>query len=159
MFPIILDLNKHVLQVSLRTYSGCSYPFHPTTIFLQFFCLFWLCLWRECNICGVCGLHILDVHTLFSQQPYSFSFFVCFGCLWTECNICGVRVLTGKITLVCLGPLTNLALALRLDPQMSKKLKEVFILGGNIEGGVSLCFCHCYSVYILTWCVFMCMCA
>ena len=35
---------------------------------------------------------------------------------------------------MCVGPLTNLALALRLDPQMSKKLKEVFILGGNIEG-------------------------
>ncbi|XP_025091505.1 uncharacterized protein LOC112562441 isoform X2 [Pomacea canaliculata] len=40
----------------------------------------------------------------------------------------------GQITLVCLGPLTNLALALRLDPQVGKKLKNVYILGGNIEG-------------------------
>ncbi|KAK7469721.1 hypothetical protein BaRGS_00036252 [Batillaria attramentaria] len=40
----------------------------------------------------------------------------------------------GQITLVCLAPLTNLALALRLDPQVAKKLKDVFILGGNIEG-------------------------
>nr|KAG5688618.1 hypothetical protein BaRGS_033434 [Batillaria attramentaria] len=47
----------------------------------------------------------------------------------------------GKITLVCLGPLTNLALALRLDPKLSKKLKQVYILGGNIEGrgGSTLC--------------------
>ena len=35
---------------------------------------------------------------------------------------------------MCLGPLTNLALAIRLDPQMPKKLKEVFVLGGNMEG-------------------------
>ncbi|XP_076452481.1 inosine-uridine preferring nucleoside hydrolase-like [Babylonia areolata] len=40
----------------------------------------------------------------------------------------------GKISLVCLGPVTNLALALRLDPNMPKKLKEVVIVGGNIEG-------------------------
>ncbi|KAL8562062.1 hypothetical protein ACOMHN_031833 [Nucella lapillus] len=40
----------------------------------------------------------------------------------------------GQITLVCLGPLTNLALALRLDPQVARKLKDICILGGNIEG-------------------------
>uniref|UniRef100_A0A0B6YRK8 Inosine/uridine-preferring nucleoside hydrolase domain-containing protein n=1 Tax=Arion vulgaris TaxID=1028688 RepID=A0A0B6YRK8_9EUPU len=40
----------------------------------------------------------------------------------------------GEITLVCLGPLTNLALALRLDPLVSNHLKEVYIVGGNIEG-------------------------
>ncbi|KAK7088469.1 hypothetical protein V1264_022387 [Littorina saxatilis] len=40
----------------------------------------------------------------------------------------------GQITLVCLGPLTNLALALRLDPQVARKLKEICILGGNTEG-------------------------
>ncbi|KAL8562063.1 hypothetical protein ACOMHN_031834 [Nucella lapillus] len=40
----------------------------------------------------------------------------------------------GKISIVCLGPLTNLALALRLDPTLPRKLKDVFILGGNIEG-------------------------
>ena len=104
--------------------------------------------------------HMLHFNTLFSQQPYSFSFVVVLFCLflWRECDICGVCVLTGKITLVCLGPLTNLALALRLDPQMSKKLKEVFILGGNIEGGgitmlLPLLFCvytsmACVHVYV-----------
>ncbi|XP_076453012.1 uncharacterized protein LOC143288424 [Babylonia areolata] len=40
----------------------------------------------------------------------------------------------GQITLICLGPLTNLALALRLDPQVARKLKDILILGGNIEG-------------------------
>lgn len=47
---------------------------------------------------------------------------------------CYIFFLSGQITLVCLGPLTNLALALRLDPQVGKKLKNVYILGGNIEG-------------------------
>ena len=109
--------------------------------------------------------HILDVHTLFTQQPYSFSFVCLFWlCLWRVCNICGVCVLTGKITLVCLGPLTNLALALRLDPQMSKKLKEVFILGGNIEGGgmtilVPLLFCvYTYMAWIHVYVCIGCMC-
>lgn len=40
----------------------------------------------------------------------------------------------GEITLVALAPLTNIALALRLDPDFGSKLKEVFIMGGNIEG-------------------------
>ncbi|XP_052072923.1 inosine-uridine preferring nucleoside hydrolase-like [Mytilus californianus] len=40
----------------------------------------------------------------------------------------------GEITLIALAPLTNVALALRLDPDFGRKLKEVFIMGGNIEG-------------------------
>ncbi|CAC5416690.1 unnamed protein product [Mytilus coruscus] len=39
----------------------------------------------------------------------------------------------GEITLIALAPLTNVALALRLDPDFGRKLKEVFIMGGNIE--------------------------
>lgn len=40
----------------------------------------------------------------------------------------------GEITLICLGPLTNLALALRLNENLSKQLKEVVIMGGNYKG-------------------------
>lgn len=36
----------------------------------------------------------------------------------------------GEITLLCLAGLTNLALALELDPALDTKLKEVVILGG-----------------------------
>ncbi|GFN79615.1 inosine-uridine preferring nucleoside hydrolase, partial [Plakobranchus ocellatus] len=39
----------------------------------------------------------------------------------------------GEISLVCLGPLTNLALALRLDPLIATNLRELIIVGGNIE--------------------------
>ncbi|XP_071779570.1 inosine-uridine preferring nucleoside hydrolase [Centroberyx gerrardi] len=46
-----------------------------------------------------------------------------------------------QVSLVALGPLTNLALAVRLDPQFPQKLKDLFIMGGNMEGkgNVTLC--------------------
>ena len=39
----------------------------------------------------------------------------------------------GEVTLVALGPLTNLAIALLADPQLAGRLKQVFIMGGNTE--------------------------
>jgi len=40
----------------------------------------------------------------------------------------------GEITLVALAPLTNIAMALRMDPEFGKKLKHVTVMGGNTEG-------------------------
>lgn len=40
----------------------------------------------------------------------------------------------GEITLVPVGPLTNIALALRLQPQIAGLVKEVVIMGGNAFG-------------------------
>ncbi|XP_031569974.1 inosine-uridine preferring nucleoside hydrolase-like [Actinia tenebrosa] len=39
----------------------------------------------------------------------------------------------GEITLVALAPLTNIALACRLDPMLPQNLKNVVIMGGNCE--------------------------
>lgn len=39
-----------------------------------------------------------------------------------------------QVSLVALGPLTNLALAVRLDPHFPRKLKDLYIMGGNMEG-------------------------
>ncbi len=39
-----------------------------------------------------------------------------------------------EITLVTLGPLTNVALALRLDASIGSKLKDFVVMGGSIEG-------------------------
>ncbi|XP_026160885.1 inosine-uridine preferring nucleoside hydrolase isoform X2 [Mastacembelus armatus] len=46
-----------------------------------------------------------------------------------------------QVSLVTLGPLTNLALAVRLDPCFPQKLKDLYIMGGNMEGkgNVTLC--------------------
>ena len=45
----------------------------------------------------------------------------------------------GEITLVAVGPLGNVALALQLEPQLPKLLKEVIIMGGTViePGNVS----------------------
>ncbi|KAM9358004.1 inosine-uridine preferring nucleoside hydrolase [Symphorus nematophorus] len=46
-----------------------------------------------------------------------------------------------QISLVALGPLTNLALAVRLDPSFPTKLKDLYIMGGNMEGIGNLTLC------------------
>lgn len=40
----------------------------------------------------------------------------------------------GEVTLVPIGPLTNIALALRLEPRIAQNVKEVAIMGGNALG-------------------------
>lgn len=37
----------------------------------------------------------------------------------------------GEVTLVPVGPLTNIALALRLEPKIAENVKEVVLMGGN----------------------------
>lgn len=39
----------------------------------------------------------------------------------------------GEITLVCIGPLTNVAIALRKEPRMAQAVKDVIIMGGAIR--------------------------
>lgn len=39
----------------------------------------------------------------------------------------------GEVSLVCIGPLTNLALALRLSPQITEMIPEVIVMGGAIR--------------------------
>src|SRR5579859_7973739 len=40
----------------------------------------------------------------------------------------------GEITLVALAPLTNLALALRLDPSLPERVKRLIVMGGAVTG-------------------------
>ncbi len=40
----------------------------------------------------------------------------------------------GELTLIALGPLTNLALALRLDPGLPNRVKRLLIMGGAVNG-------------------------
>ena len=39
-----------------------------------------------------------------------------------------------EITLVALGPLTNIAIAMKTDTGLAERLGEIFIMGGNAEG-------------------------
>jgi purine nucleosidase len=40
----------------------------------------------------------------------------------------------GELTLVALGPMTNLALAVRLDPSLPRKVKQLIFMGGTMAG-------------------------
>ena len=42
-----------------------------------------------------------------------------------------VMAFPGEITLVPIGPLTNIALALRLEPKIAHQVREVVLMGGN----------------------------
>lgn len=44
----------------------------------------------------------------------------------------------GKIYLVCLGPLTNVALAIKLYKNFTSNLKEIYLMGGNYKGKFTL---------------------
>lgn len=44
------------------------------------------------------------------------------------------REYPGEITLVALAPLTNLALALRLDPSLPQRVKRLVVMGGAVTG-------------------------
>jgi inosine-uridine nucleoside N-ribohydrolase len=45
-----------------------------------------------------------------------------------------VRANPGEITVVAVGPLTNVALAVRLDPSFAANLKQLVIMGGVFDG-------------------------
>lgn len=40
---------------------------------------------------------------------------------------------SGPVTIVAMGPMTNIALALRKDPQAARKIKEIIAMGGAIK--------------------------
>jgi purine nucleosidase len=40
----------------------------------------------------------------------------------------------GELTLITIGPLTNLALATRLDPMLPQKYRRLIVMGGSIHG-------------------------
>lgn len=41
----------------------------------------------------------------------------------------------GEITIVGVGPLTNVATALKSDPDLAPKIKEIVVMGGSLSGG------------------------
>jgi purine nucleosidase len=45
----------------------------------------------------------------------------------------GIMSKPGEVSLVCIGPLTNVALAIRKEPRIVENVKEVFIMGGAIR--------------------------
>lgn len=40
-----------------------------------------------------------------------------------------------KITLICTAPLTNVALLLKVFPEVKEKIQEILLMGGAVAGG------------------------
>uniref|UniRef100_A0A3B3ZAN4 Inosine/uridine-preferring nucleoside hydrolase domain-containing protein n=1 Tax=Periophthalmus magnuspinnatus TaxID=409849 RepID=A0A3B3ZAN4_9GOBI len=58
-----------------------------------------------------------------------------------QAMIQAVKKHPGEVTLVATAPLTNLAVAVQLDPSFPKKLKALFLMGGNVDsrGNTTVC--------------------
>src|SRR6202008_2506590 len=49
-----------------------------------------------------------------------------------------IRANPGEVVLYCAGPLTNIALAVRMDPGIVALTKSIYIMGGSSDGGPEL---------------------
>jgi len=49
-----------------------------------------------------------------------------------------IRANPGEVVLYCAGPLTNIALAIRMDPEIVPLTKAIYIMGGSSSGGFEL---------------------
>ncbi|MFZ0200759.1 MAG: nucleoside hydrolase [Candidatus Sulfotelmatobacter sp.] len=49
-----------------------------------------------------------------------------------------IRANPGEVVLYCAGPLTNIALAIRMDPDIVPLTKAIYIMGGSASGGPEL---------------------
>lgn len=54
----------------------------------------------------------------------------------------------GEITVVAIGPLTNLALAIRREPRISRAIKELVIMGGAIRDGGNMSSSAEFNIYV-----------
>lgn len=52
-----------------------------------------------------------------------------------------------KITLVCMGPLTNIALLLKLYPEVKEHIAEIVFMGGAVRGG-NVTPCAEFNIYV-----------
>ncbi|HXM65896.1 MAG TPA: nucleoside hydrolase [Candidatus Acidoferrum sp.] len=46
-----------------------------------------------------------------------------------------VRQFPGEVTLLTIGPLTNIATALRMDPELARMVRGLVMMGGSLSGG------------------------
>ncbi|MBT2516894.1 nucleoside hydrolase [Agromyces sp. ISL-38] len=54
----------------------------------------------------------------------------------------------GELTVVAIGPLTNLALAVRKEPRFAALVKELVIMGGSINGRGNITPAAEYNIYV-----------
>jgi purine nucleosidase len=58
-----------------------------------------------------------------------------------------IRDFPGKLTIVCLGPLTNMALALATEPQLADQIGRLIVMGGVADGVGNITAAAEYNMY------------
>jgi purine nucleosidase len=54
----------------------------------------------------------------------------------------------GELTIVAIGPLTNIALAVRLDPEFASNIARIVVMGGSINGRGNITPAAEYNIYV-----------
>ncbi len=54
----------------------------------------------------------------------------------------------GEVTLCCLAPLTNIALALAKEPRLAARLKEIVLMGGSFAEGGNITPAAEFNIYV-----------
>ncbi|XP_059490511.1 inosine-uridine preferring nucleoside hydrolase-like [Neocloeon triangulifer] len=57
------------------------------------------------------------------------------------------RQYKGRLSLVCVGPLTNVALAIKSDPEFAGNIKDIFVMGGNMSGVGNVTSCAEFNFF------------
>ena len=147
------DSNEHFDSSTLPVYPGCSRPLIDND--LKYF------KWHGEDGLGDCGLtlhtedepldqsQVQDEHAALALSRLSklyprevpsvhwyYAHFICL-CLWSSHFALPIFP---QITLLCLGPLTNIALACRLDEGFADRIKDMVWMGGTTfaRGNVSM---------------------
>jgi purine nucleosidase len=58
-----------------------------------------------------------------------------------------VRSAPEEVTIICLGPLTNVARAIQRDPETASMIGQLIIMGGTIDGVGNATACAEYNIY------------
>lgn len=58
-----------------------------------------------------------------------------------------VRAAPGDITIVCLGPLTNIARVLAREPDLAEQMSRLVIMGGSVKGIGNVTPCAEFNIY------------
>ena len=116
---------RDVLQADFPVYKGCATPMVST-----------LLPNRHGGYSGqrtmVAGMdEPIEIHTDYLELPPSTRTVEKEHAVWFYIDT--LMHSAGDITLVPVGPLTNIAMAMRLEPEICKKIHEIVLMGGGYQ--------------------------
>ncbi|KAH8039227.1 hypothetical protein HPB51_005473 [Rhipicephalus microplus] len=116
VYTNVLRILNHRKQLQIPVYQGCNRPLVQKTMHCTVF-------HGQDGLGGASDKWLLPTDDLDTPLEHA-----------SVAMVDMVQKHPGALTLVALGPLTNVALAQRLDPTFLSNLKELVIMGGTFEG-------------------------